>query len=91
MHLVQNAEWRNVEPIKSLIRIDCTFPVLIMSSGLVKGRILSTRGKGLVAHVANLGESCVQDLVGKHEGKRLVGRPRHRWEDNIKMGPKEVG
>jgi hypothetical protein len=24
-------------------------------------------------------------LVGKPEGKRLMGRPRHRWEDNIKM------
>jgi hypothetical protein len=25
-------------------------------------------------------------LVGKPEGKRPIGRPRHRWEDNIKMG-----
>ena len=25
-------------------------------------------------------------LVGKPEGKRLLGRPRRRWEDNIKMG-----
>jgi hypothetical protein len=24
-------------------------------------------------------------LVGKHEGKRPLGRPRYRWEDNIKM------
>ena len=24
-------------------------------------------------------------LVGKHEGKRPLGRPRRRWEDNIKM------
>jgi hypothetical protein len=24
-------------------------------------------------------------LVGKHEGKRLLGRPGHRWEDNIKV------
>jgi hypothetical protein len=24
-------------------------------------------------------------LVGKSEGKRLLGRPRHRWEDNIRM------
>ena len=43
------------------------FTVLIMSSGLVKGRILSTRGKGLVAHVAIFGERCVQYLVGKPE------------------------
>jgi hypothetical protein len=25
-------------------------------------------------------------LVGKFEGRRPLGRPRHRWEDNIKMG-----
>ena len=30
-------------------------------------------------------------LVGKHEGKRPLGRPRRRWEDNIKMDIREVG
>jgi hypothetical protein len=30
-------------------------------------------------------------LVGKPEGKRPLGRPRHRWEDNIRMGCQEVG
>jgi hypothetical protein len=29
-------------------------------------------------------------LVGKPEGKRSLGRPRHRWEDNIKMDLQEV-
>ena len=29
--------------------------------------------------------------MGKHEGRRPLGRPRRRWEDNIKMGPQEVG
>jgi hypothetical protein len=29
-------------------------------------------------------------LVGKPEGKRPLGRPRHRWEDNIKMDVQEV-
>jgi len=29
--------------------------------------------------------------VGKPEGKRPVGRPKHRWEDNIKMDLQEVG
>jgi hypothetical protein len=29
-------------------------------------------------------------LVGKPEGKKLFGRPRHRWEDNIKMDLQEV-
>jgi hypothetical protein len=30
-------------------------------------------------------------LVGKREGKRPLGRPRRRWEDNIKMDVQEVG
>jgi len=30
-------------------------------------------------------------LVRKPEGKRPLGRPRHRWEDNIKMYLQEVG
>ena len=29
--------------------------------------------------------------MGKHEGKRLLGRPRHRWEGNIKMDLQNVG
>jgi len=30
-------------------------------------------------------------LVGKPEGKRRLGRPRRRWENNIKMDPQEDG
>jgi len=30
-------------------------------------------------------------LVGKPEGKRPLGRPRHRWRDNIKIDLQEVG
>ena len=30
-------------------------------------------------------------LVGKPEGKKPIGRPRRRWEDNIKMNLREVG
>jgi hypothetical protein len=29
--------------------------------------------------------------VGKPEGKRLLGRPRHRWEDIIKMNLRDIG
>jgi len=32
-----------------------------------------------------------RDMVGKPEGKRPLGRPRRRWEDNIKMDLQEVG
>jgi hypothetical protein len=30
-------------------------------------------------------------LVGKPEGRRPLGRPRLRWDDNIKMDPQDVG
>jgi hypothetical protein len=33
----------------------------------------------------------VEGLVGKPEGKRSLGKPKRRWEDNIKMGLQEVG
>ena len=37
-------------------------------------------------------ERCAQGFVGgKPEGKRPLGRPRRRWEDNIKMDLQEVG
>jgi hypothetical protein len=36
-------------------------------------------------------ERHIQVLVGKHERKRLLGRPRHRWEDNLKTDLLEVG
>jgi len=37
------------------------------------------------------GRGVYRILVGKLEGKRPLGRPRRRWEDNIKMGLQEVG
>ena len=37
------------------------------------------------------GRGVLRVLVGKPEGKRPLGRPRRRWEDNIKMDLQEVG
>jgi hypothetical protein len=34
---------------------------------------------------------CVQNLVGKSEGHRQLGRPRRGWEDNIKIDFREIG
>jgi hypothetical protein len=44
-------------------------------------------------HVARLGEKryAFRILVGKPEGKRPLGRPRRKWEDNIKMDLREIG
>jgi len=43
-------------------------------------------------HVAGMGErkGAYRDLVGRPEGKRQLGRPMRRWEDNIKIDLKEV-
>jgi len=45
-----------------------------------------------VVHVARIGEreGVYSILVGKPEGRRPLGRPRRRWEDNIKMDFLEV-
>ena len=44
-------------------------------------------------HVARMGvrRGVYRGLVGKTEGKTPLGRPRHRWKDNIKMDLQEVG
>ncbi|KAJ4434696.1 hypothetical protein ANN_23264 [Periplaneta americana] len=52
-----------------------------------KSRCLSWAG-----HIASMGESrnAYRMLVGRPEGKRPLGSPRRRWEDNIKMDMREV-
>jgi hypothetical protein len=43
--------------------------------------------------VARIGEvrGAYNILVGRPEGRRALGRPRRRWEDNIKMDLREIG
>ena len=56
-------------------------------------RLIKSRRMRLAGHVARVeeGRGVHKVLVGKPEGKRPVGRPRSRWEDNIKMDLQEVG
>ena len=54
---------------------------------LIKSRM---RWAGHVARTEE-GRGVHKVLVGKPEGKRPLGRPRRRWEDNIKMDLEEVG
>ena len=54
---------------------------------LIKSR---TRWAGHVARMG-VGRGVYRVLVGKPEGKRPLGRPRRRWEDNIRMDLQEVG
>ena len=44
-------------------------------------------------HIAHMGESrgLYTILVGRSEGKRTPRRPRHRWENNVKMDLQEMG
>jgi hypothetical protein len=50
-------------------------------------RVVKSRRMGWAGYVARMGEErgVHRVLVGKPEGKRSLGRPRRRWEDNIKM------
>ena len=56
-------------------------------------RSLKSRRLRWAGHVARMEQSrnAYRVLVGKPEGKRLLGRPRRRWEDNTKMDLREVG
>jgi hypothetical protein len=56
-------------------------------------RVIKSRRMRWAGRVARMGakRNAFVILVGKPEGKRLLGRPRHRWEDNIKIDIKEIG
>ena len=56
-------------------------------------RVIKSRRIRWAGHVARMeeGRGVQRVLVGKPEGKRPLGRPRRRWEDNIKMDLQEVG
>ena len=56
-------------------------------------RVVTSRRMRWAGHVARMGEErgVHRVLVGKPEGKRPLGRPRRRWEDNIKMDLQKVG
>jgi hypothetical protein len=54
-------------------------------------RVINSRRMGWVGHVARTGRGVYRVLVGKPEGKKPLGRPMRRWEDNIKMDFQEVG
>jgi hypothetical protein len=62
--------------------------VLYSSPNIV--RMIKSRRMRWAGHVALIGEERVV-LVRKHRGRRPLGRPRRRWEDNIKMDLLEVG
>jgi hypothetical protein len=56
-------------------------------------RVTKARRMRWAGHVARMGEmrGAYNILVGRPEGRRPLGRPRRRWEDNIKMDLGETG
>jgi hypothetical protein len=56
-------------------------------------RVIKSRRMRWAGHVARMGDGrCVyRDFVGRPEGKRPLGRPWCRWEDNIKLDLREIG
>jgi hypothetical protein len=64
---------------------------LYSSSNIV--RVIKSRRMRWAGHVARRGEGrgVYRVLVGRPEGERSLGRPRRRWEDNIKPDFKEIG
>ena len=69
-------EWKKLlnEELNDL----CCSPTIVL---VIKARRIRWAG-----HVVRMGERRgIRGLVGKPEGKGPLGRPTHRWEDNIKM------
>ena len=62
-------------------------------SSLNNVRVVKSRIMRWAGHVARMreGRGVYRVFVGKLEGKRPLGRPRRRWEDNIKMHLRDVG
>jgi hypothetical protein len=56
-------------------------------------RVIKARRVRWAGYVARMGEvrGAYNILVGRPEGRRPLGRPRSRWEDNIKMDLREIG
>ena len=78
----ENGEWRilHYEELHSLY----------CSPNIV--RVIKSRRLRWTGHVARMeeGRSAFKILTGKPTGKRLLGRPRRRREDNIRMEVKEI-
>ena len=55
--------------------------------------VIRSRGLRWAGHVARREEirSAFKILTGKPTGKRPLGRPKHRWEDNIRINLEEIG
>ena len=76
-----------------ILYVICTHTLKRLYSSPNIVRVIKSRRMRWAGHVARMGEGrgVYRVLVGKPEGKRPLGRPRRRWEDNIRMDLQEVG
>jgi hypothetical protein len=76
-------EWRKL--YNEELHILYSFPNII--------RQIKSRRMRWVGHMAPMGEerNVYRVLMGKPKGKTPLGRPRHRWEDGIRMDLREIG
>jgi hypothetical protein len=79
----EDGSWRKLH--NDDLRDRCSSPNIV--------RVIKSRRMRWAGHVARVGEGrgAYRVLVGSPEGKRPLGRPRHRWEYNIKMDLGEIG
>jgi hypothetical protein len=56
-------------------------------------RVIKSRRMRWAGHVVCMeeGSGVYRVLIGRSEGKRPLGKPRRRWEDNIKLDLREIG
>ena len=74
-------EWR---------RLHCEDLYDLYSPNIIRVNKSRLRWAGRVARIGEL-RCAYRIFVGRREGRRSLGRPRHRWEDSIKMDLEEVG
>jgi hypothetical protein len=65
--------------------------VLYSSPNIVT--MIKSRRMRWTGHVARMGEGrgVYRVLIGRPQSERPLGRPRHRWDDNIKMDFRDIG
>jgi hypothetical protein len=82
----------NAHSFSSLLLELVILTALLYSSPSIV-RVIKARRMRLAGHVARMGvvRGAYNMLVGRPEGRRPLGRPRRRWEDNIKMYLGEIG
>ena len=83
----------NIRQMKT--KISCAFKCFIklIEADYISLKHFESRRMRWAGHVESMGaRRCVCRVwAGKPEGKKALGRPRRRWEDNIKMDLQEVG